>query len=152
MVSLFNKGHRLFTFEWCSAQKNIYIVNLLLYFLSLKQGFKAKIYLNNLQRNIFTKGENRVILGEIGFKHEIDLFRKDPKYSKNILYYPNEYFNEDIDNISLSFDIWSLGVVYWEILTQKKLFTKQSDIQDDSFIAAIQSPGICAPLEELVLK
>jgi len=71
--------------------------------------------LKNFQRNIFAKGEKRVILGEIGFKHEIDLFRKNSKNAENILYYPNEYFNENIDKISLSFDIWSLGVVFWSI-------------------------------------
>jgi hypothetical protein len=107
------------------------------------------------QRNIFALGEQRVILGEIGFKHEIDLFRKDEK-NADILYYPNEYFNElkeDIEQISSSFDIWSLGVVFWEILTQKKLFTNQSDIRDESFIQKnITSPGICAALEELILK
>ena len=105
-----------------------------------------------MQRNIFAKGEQRVILGEIGFKHEIDLFRDDFENSNNILYYPNEYFNEDIDKISLSFDIWSLGVVFWEILTQKKLFTNQSEINDQNPIANIESPGICTGLEELILK
>ncbi len=93
-----------------------------------------------------------MILGEIGFKHEIDLFRKDSKNAENILYYPNEYFNENIEQISLSFDIWSLGVVFWEILTQKKLFTKQRDIKNESFITTIKSPGICEPLENLILK
>jgi hypothetical protein len=105
-----------------------------------------------LQRNIFVKAEKRVILGEIGFKHEIDLFRNDLRYSENILYYPNEYFNENIDNISLSFDIWSLGVVFWEILTQRKLFIEQREIKNESFITKVQPPGICAPLEELILK
>ena len=98
------------------------------------------------------KNAKRVILGEIGFKHEIDLFRNDPDNYENILFYPNEYFNEDIDKISLSFDIWSLGVVFWEILTQKKLFTKQRDIKNKSFITTIKSPGICEPLENLILK
>ena len=96
-----------------------------------------------------------MILGEIGFKHEIDLFRDDFENSYNILYYPNEYFNElngDIDKISLSFDIWSLGVVFWEILTQKKLFTNQSEIKDENHISTIESPGICTGLEELILK
>ncbi len=102
-------------------------------------------------------------MGEIGFKHEIDLFRDDFENSNNILYYPNEYFNEDIDKISLSFDkdidkkalsfdIWSLGVVFWEILTQKKLFTNQSEIKDEIRISTIESPGICTGLEELILK
>ncbi len=96
-----------------------------------------------------------MILGEIGFKHEIDLFRDDFENSDNILYYPNEYFNElngDIDKIALSFDIWSLGVVFWEILTQKKLFTNQRDIESESFISTIQLPGICTELEKLILK
>ena len=96
-----------------------------------------------------------MILGEIGFKHEIDLFRNDPENAKNILYYPNEYFNElkgNIDSISLSFDIWCLGVVFWEILTQQKLFTNQSEIKDESFISTIESPGICKDLEKLILK
>ena len=105
-----------------------------------------------MQRNIFAKGEQRVILGEIGFKHEIDLFRNDSRHSENILYYPNEYFNEEIDKIALSFDIWSLGVVFWEILTQKKLFTDQSKIKDEHRISTIDSPGICTDLEELILK
>ena len=91
-------------------------------------------------------------MGEIGFKHEIDLFRDVFENSDNILYYPNEYFNEDIDKISLSFDIWSLGVVFWEILTQKKLFTNQSEIKDEIRISTIESPGICKELEELILK
>ena len=96
-----------------------------------------------------------MILGEIGFKHEIDLFRNDPENAKNILYYPNEYFNElnwNIDSISLSFDIWCLGVVFWEILTQQKLFTNQSEIKDESFISTIESSGICKDLEKLILK
>jgi hypothetical protein len=94
-------------------------------------------------------------LGEIGFNHEIDLFRNDSRHSKNILFYPNEYFNElngDIGKISLSFDIWSLGVAFWEILTQKKLFTDQSEIKDENRISTIESPGICTTLEELILK
>ena len=81
-----------------------------------------------------------MILGEIGFKHEIDLFRNDSENAKNIRYYPNEYFNESKwktnDGILLSFDIWCLGVVFWEILTQDKLFTNLSDIQNESFISA----------------
>ena len=80
------------------------------------------------------KNEKRVILGEIGFKHEVDLFRNDPDNYENILYYPNEYFNEDIGKITLSFDIWSLGVVFWEILNQNKLFTHPSQILDENFI------------------
>ena len=91
-------------------------------------------------------------MGEIGFKHEIDLFRNDFENSNNILYYPNEYFNEDIDKISLSFDIWSLGVVFWEIFTEEKLFTNLSEIKDQNPIAKIKSPGICKELEELILK
>ncbi len=91
-------------------------------------------------------------MGEIGFKHEIDLFRDDFENSNNILYYPNEYFNEDIDKISLSFDIWSLGVVFWEIFAQKKLFTNPSKIKDQNPIANIESPGICKELDELILK
>jgi hypothetical protein len=91
-------------------------------------------------------------LGEIGFKHEIDLFRNDSRNANNILYYPNEYFNEDIDKISLSFDIWSLGVAFWEILTQEKLFTDQSEIKDENCITKIKLAGICTVLEELILK
>ena len=91
-------------------------------------------------------------MGEIGFKHEIDLFRNDSRNANNILYYPNEYFNEDIDKISLSFDIWSLGVAFWEILTQEKLFTDQSEIKDENCITKIKLPGICTVLEELILK
>jgi hypothetical protein len=95
-------------------------------------------------------------LGEIGFKHEIDLFRR-LENSENILYYPNEYFNElkeDIDKISLTFDIWSLGVVFWEILTQKKLFTNQSEIKDETFIEtkSTESSVICKALRKLILK
>ena len=97
-----------------------------------------------------------MILGEIGFKHEIDLFRNDYfKDAQNTLYYPPEYFNElkeDIEKISLSFDIWSLGVVFWEILTQQKLFTNQSEIKDECFISTIESHGICKDLEILILK
>ena len=40
--------------------------------------------------NIYSKGEKRVILGEIGFKHEVDLFRNDTENYKNTLYFPNE--------------------------------------------------------------
>jgi hypothetical protein len=108
-----------------------------------------------LQRNIFAKGQKRVILGEIGFKHEIDLFRNDSRHSKNILFYPNEYFNDlngNIDKISLSFDIWSLGVVFWGILKQEKLFTNQSEINDEHRISTIVPSGICTELEELILK
>ena len=101
--------------------------------------------------NIYLKNEKRVILGEIGFKHEIDLFGKNVD-NENILYYPNEYFNEEIDKISLSFDIWSLGVVFWEILTQEKLFKNQSEIKDEHRISTIKSPGICTELEELIFK
>ena len=91
-------------------------------------------------------------MGEIGFKHEIDLFRNDSRHSGNILYYPNEYFNENIDKIALSFDIWSLGVVFWEILTQEKLFKNQSEIKDENRITKIELPGICTALDELILK
>ncbi len=94
-------------------------------------------------------------MGEIGFKYEIDLFRNDSKHSNNILHYPNEYFNElngDIDKIALSFDIWSLGVVFWEILTQEQLFKNQSEINNENHISTVQSPGICTGLEELILK
>ncbi len=109
-----------------------------------------------MQRNIFALGDKRVILGEIGFKHEIDLFRNDYlKDAQNTLYYPPEYFNElkeDIEKISLSFDIWSLGVVFWEILTQQKLFTNQSEIKDEPFILTIESYGICKDLEIFILK
>ena len=96
------------------------------------------------------KNEKRVILGEIGFKHEVDLFRNDPDNYGNILYYPNEYFNqEDFEKISLSFDIWSLGVVFWEILNQKKLFTDRSQILDENFIKRINCTH---KVEELILK
>jgi serine/threonine protein kinase len=109
-----------------------------------------------LQRNIFALGFKRVILGEIGFKHEIDLFRNDDlKDLQNILYYPPEYFyelKEDIEKISLSFDIWSLGVVFWEILTQERLFTNQREINDEHRISTIESPGICTELEKLILE
>ncbi len=80
--------------------------------------------------------ENQIRLGEIGFKHEIDLFRKDDN-NAGILYYPNEYFNEleeDIEQISSSFDIWSLGVVFWEILTKQKLFTNQKIQHRPAFV------------------
>ena len=97
-----------------------------------------------------------MILGEIGFKHEIDLFRNDSENAKNIRYYPNEYFNESKwktnDGILLSFDIWCLGVVFWEILSQDKLFTNLSDIQNESFIQKITSPNVSEDLEKLVLK
>ena len=99
--------------------------------------------------NIYLKNEKRVILGEIGFKHEVDLFRNELD-NENILYYPNEYFNEeDFDKISLSFDIWSLGVVFWEILNQKKLFTYPSQILDENFITKIKSTN---EVEALILK
>ena len=99
--------------------------------------------------NIYLKNEKRVILGEIGFKHEIELFRNELD-NENILYYPNEYFNEEyIDKISLSFDIWSLGVVFWEILNQKKLFTDRSQILDENFITKIKSTN---EVEALILK
>ncbi len=97
------------------------------------------------------KNEKRVILGEIGFKHEIDLFRNDPDNYENILYYPNEYFNEkDFDKISLSFDIWSLGVVFWEILNQKKLFSDPNQIIDEKSIQKLNFSNECK--EELILK
>ena len=99
--------------------------------------------------NIYLKNEKRVILGEIGFKHEVDLFRNELD-NENILYYPNEYFNEeDFDKISLSFDIWSLGVVFWEILNQKKLFTDRSQIINENFIT---SKNWTNKVEELILK
>ena len=95
------------------------------------------------------KNEKRVILGEIGFKHEIDLFRNELD-NENILYYPNEYFNEeDLEKISLSFDIWSLGVVFWEILTREKLFTDRSQILNENFIT---SKNWTNKVEELILK
>ena len=98
------------------------------------------------------ENEKRVILGEIGFKHEIDLFRKDVD-NENILYYPNEYFNEeDFDKITLHFDIWSLGVVFWEILNQKKLFKSQKDIVDKDFIRDLNGSNKCKKLEEFILK
>ena len=98
------------------------------------------------------ENEKRVIIGEIGFKHEIDLFGKDVD-NENILYYPNEYFNkEDIGKISLSFDIWSLGVVFWEILNQKKLFKSHKDIVDKEFIKSINCSTKCKQLEYMIMK
>jgi hypothetical protein len=49
-----------------------------------------------------------VILGEIGFKNEIEQFRDDPNSLENTLYYPNEYFilGDGNEEIKLSFDIW----------------------------------------------
>ena len=99
------------------------------------------------------KNEKRVILGEIGFKHEVDLFRNDPDNYGNILYYPNEYFNqEDFEKISLSFDIWSLGVVFWEILNQKKLFTDRSQIDENFMKKHLNLSKKCNQLEEFILK
>ena len=98
------------------------------------------------------ENEKRVILGEIGFKHEIYLFRKDVD-NENILYYPNEYFNEkDFDKITLNFDIWSLGVVFWEILNQKKLFKSHKDIVDKEFIKSINCSTKCKQLEYMIMK
>ena len=99
------------------------------------------------------KNEKRVILGEIGFRHEVDLFRNDPENYKNILYYPNEYFNgEDFDKISLSFDIWSLGVVFWEILNQKKVFKSHIELVDKGFIRDLNGSNKFKQLEEFILK
>jgi len=102
--------------------------------------------------NIYLKNEKRVILGEIGFKHEIDLFRNELD-NENILYYPNEYFNEkDFEKISLSFDIWSLGVVFWEILNQKKLFKSHIELVDKGFIRDLNGSNKFKQLEEFILK
>ena len=101
--------------------------------------------------NIYLKNEKRVILGEIGFKHEIDLFRNELD-NENILYYPNEYFYEDIGKITLSFDIWSLGVVFWEILNQKKLFKSHKEIEDKEFIKNKHCSNKCKQLEYMIMK
>lgn len=88
----------------------------------------------------------------MGFKHEIDLFRQDAENYQNILYYPNDYFKESVDNITLSFDIWSLGVVFWEILTQKKLFERENEIINENFIKDILRNSILTELEEFILR
>ena len=108
------------------------------------------------------KSQRRVILGEIGFKNEIEMFKNDSENEENILYYPIEFFNESIENISLSFDIWSLGVVFLEILTRKRLFNNQDDILKEDFLKEwlqkwkdekkknINTPNICKELEDLL--
>jgi hypothetical protein len=59
------------------------------------------------KRNIYLKGDKRVILGEMGFKNEIENFKEDASLRENTLYYPNEYFLSDWSKeIKLSFDIW----------------------------------------------
>ena len=55
-----------------------------------------------LPRNIYLRGKERLILGEIGFTHEILGYKSE---GINDLYYPMEYF-EDFNQIDLSFDIW----------------------------------------------
>ncbi len=79
-------------------------------------------------RNIFVKND-RSILGEIGFTHEIANYNED--LDDNFLYYPNEYFDEKpiIEN---SFDIWSLGCVFYEITTGKKAFDRKVDILENN--------------------
>ena len=116
------------------------------------RNIKTVVFYFYYKSNIYSKGEKRVILGEIGFKHEVDLFRNDIENYKNALYYPNEYFNEDIENISLSFDIWSLGVVFWEILTKKKLFQSHKDIINKDFLKKIKNASNKCKHEEFVLK
>ena len=69
---------------------------------------------------------------------------------ENILYYPNEYFNEDIEKISMSFDIWCLGVVFWEILGQNKLIKSESQILDENFIKSVDSPNFCEDIEKFI--
>jgi hypothetical protein len=63
---------------------------------------------NKSKRNIYLKGEKRLILGEIGFANEIEQFKEDPNSLENTLYYPNEYFilSDGNEEIKLSFDIW----------------------------------------------
>ena len=84
------------------------------------------------------KNQRLVIRGEIGFKNEIDMFRYNSENKENIFYYPLEYLKENIENISLSFNIWSLGVVFLEILTQEKLFKNQIEIEDENDLKNIK--------------
>ena len=68
---------------------------------------------------------NRLVLGEIGFTHEITTYKEEK--SDSYLYYPNEYFDE-CPKIDLSFDVWSLGCVFYEICIGKPAFTKKEEI------------------------
>ena len=62
----------------------------------------------SLFRNIYLKGRNRVLLGEIGFTYELRSYKENETAHQEItLYYPCEYFN-DFENIDQSFDIWCI--------------------------------------------
>ena len=67
-------------------------------------------------------------MGEIGFIHEITNYINETDDSS--LYYPNEYFDVK-PVIDESFDVWSLGCVFYEIYTGDKAFTNEQDIKEN---------------------
>jgi serine/threonine protein kinase len=71
-----------------------------------------------------------LVLGEIGFSNQI-LYYKQAEDINNELYYPNEYFKNEITSFELSFDIWSLGCVFYLIYQNKKPFNSKEEIMKE---------------------
>ena len=72
---------------------------------------------------MYINKQNHLVLGTIGFTH--DVFSNTADHDTTI-YYPLEYYTKH--ETFKSFDIWSLGVVFYEIISNCRLFANSGEI------------------------
>lgn len=92
--------------------------------------------------NIYVRN-GRLILGQLGFTCEV------LEETNNLDYYPYEYHvNKEID---LSTDIFSLGCLFYEIITNKKAFNSVDEIIERKSVNRIVGSG-STNLDEMIYK